>query len=112
MENRIKKIRLENGVSQKVIAAYLDVPVTTYASYEQGKSQPSSERLIKLADYFNVSVDYLLGRTPYKRPTDDPSLVWGYVTPTGRELTPEEQEEAKKFIDMMVRAHDAENQDK
>ena len=75
-------------------------------------SAPSTEKLQKVADYFNVSTDYLLGRTPYKRPTDDPSLVWGYVTPTGRELTPEEQEEAKKFIDMMVRAHDAENQDK
>lgn len=111
MENRIKKIRLENGVSQKVIAAYLDVPVTTYASYEQGKSQPSSERLIKLADYFNVSVDYLLGRTPYKRPTDDPDLVWGYGT-LDRDLTPDELEQVKSYVEMMIKAHDSEKKDK
>lgn len=111
MENRIKKIRLENGVSQKVIAAYLDVPVTTYASYEQGKSQPSSERLIKLADYFNVSVDYLLGRTPYKRPTDDPDLVWGYGT-LDRDLTPDELEQLKSYVEMMIKAHDSEKKDK
>ena len=80
--------------------------------YKCDTNKPSIDKVQKVADYFNVSTDYLLGRTPYKRPTDDPSLVWGYVTPTGRELTPEEQEEAKKFIDMMVRAHDAENQDK
>lgn len=80
--------------------------------YKWDTNKPSIDKVQKVADYFNVSTDYLLGRTPYKRPTDDPSLVWGYVTPTGRELTPEEQEEAKKFIDMMVRAHDAEKKDK
>lgn len=111
MDN-LRKARIDMGYSQQEMADFLGISRVSYARYENGDRQPDNATLMRLADYFNVSTDYLLGRTPYKRPTDDPSLVWGYVTPTGRELTPEEQEEAKKFIDMMVRAHDAENQDK
>lgn len=101
----------ENKIKPNVVTKELGLSSATATHWKNG-SIPNGVILDKLADYFNVSTDYLLGRTPYKRPTDDPSLVWGYVTPTGRELTPEEQEEAKKYIDMMVRAHDAENRDK
>lgn len=64
-----------------------------------GTNKSSIDKVQKVADYFNVSTDYLLGRTPYKRPTDDPSLVWGTLPLLAENSLPEEQEEAKKFID-------------
>lgn len=70
-------------------------------------SIPNGEVLSKLADYFDVSTDYLLGRTPYKRPSDDPSIAIGYVTPGMRPLTPEEYEEVRKYADMVIMANDA-----
>ena len=109
--DRFEGLCKENKCRPNNVMQALGLSAATATKWKNG-SIPNGDALQKVADYFNVSTDYLLGRTPYKRPTDDPSLVWGYVTPTGRELTPEEQEEAKKYIDMMVRAHDAENRDK
>lgn len=60
--NNLKKLREKKGVYQKDVAAYLGVERTTYVKYENGDSEPSFEMLGKLADYFDVSIDYLLGR--------------------------------------------------
>ena len=45
------------------VARDLTIPYTTYVGYEKGEREPNSETLIALANYYNVSVDYLLGRT-------------------------------------------------
>lgn len=60
---RLKKLRSEKGVMQKDVADYLGISSSAYGFYEQSKRQPDNETLQKLADYFNVSVDYLLGRS-------------------------------------------------
>ena len=44
-------------------ALKLNIPYTTYISYEKGDREPNSEMLIDLADFFNCSIDYLLGRS-------------------------------------------------
>ena len=62
----LAKLRKEQGVLQKDIAAYLGVTVATISNYEKGVHSPDYETLVKLADYFNVSTDYLLQRTDYK----------------------------------------------
>ena len=59
---RLKQLRTEKGLYQKDIATYLGVDRTTYVKYENGSSEPSNEILSKLADYFGVTTDYLLGR--------------------------------------------------
>lgn len=58
----LKELRQKKGVYQKDVAKYLGVDRTTYVKYERGNSEPSNDILIKLADYFNISVDCLLGR--------------------------------------------------
>ena len=60
---RLRDIREDRDIRQKTIAAYLGVSQNTYSQYEHGIISISPEYLIKLADYFDVSIDYLLERT-------------------------------------------------
>ena len=64
--NRIKELRKRTGKQQKGVAEELKIPVSTYAGYERNERDPNISTLIKLADYFDVSVDYLIGheKTP------------------------------------------------
>lgn len=61
--NRIKELRLEKGINMAQVAKELNIPYTTYVNYEKGDREPNSEMLVLLANYFNVSVDYLIGRS-------------------------------------------------
>ena len=63
---RLKDLRLEKNVTQRAIAAYLNITDTAYGFYEQGKNYPNMEVLLKIADYFGVSLDYLMGRDDKK----------------------------------------------
>ncbi len=57
---RIKEIRLENGLSQQKFGAMLSVSQDTVSLWEKGKSVPTTEFLIAMAKKFEVSVDYIL----------------------------------------------------
>lgn len=61
--NILNELRKKRGILQKEIAKELKISQQAYANYENGKRQPDIEMLSKIADYFGVSVDYLLGRT-------------------------------------------------
>ena len=61
---RLKELRLKKGVLQSDVAAYIGVNNSTYAYYERGTHNPTPETLCKLADFFGVTVDELLGRSP------------------------------------------------
>ncbi|MBQ9973866.1 MAG: helix-turn-helix transcriptional regulator [Oscillospiraceae bacterium] len=65
---RIRDLREDRDLSQKELAALLDVHQTTYSDYELGNLNIPISALHKLADFYNVSVDYLLGRTALKTP--------------------------------------------
>lgn len=59
---RLKALRIEKNITQREIANHLNITDTAYGFYEQGKNYPNMDVLIKLADYFEVSLDYLVGR--------------------------------------------------
>lgn len=61
-----KELRLEKNLSQDKIASELDVSQSLINNWETGRSTPAPEMLEYIADYFNVSVDYLIGRSKYK----------------------------------------------
>lgn len=61
--SRIKSLRAEKGVSQSALASFLGVTKTQISDIENAKTLTSIERLIALADYFDVSLDYLVGRS-------------------------------------------------
>lgn len=59
---RIKRLRKNKGLKQQEIAELLGVKRNTYSDWENGKTEPSFENLIKLADLLEVSIDWLFGR--------------------------------------------------
>lgn len=59
--DRIRELREEKGISMREAAKRLHMPYTTYVNYEKGLREPSSEVLIALARFFNVTIDYLVG---------------------------------------------------
>lgn len=65
---RLKEIRKERGISQLKLALDLNMNQNTVSRYENGSRQADYATLIKLADYFKISIDYLLERT------DDPTF--------------------------------------
>lgn len=60
--NRLRELRHNRGVSQQIIANLLNVTKATYSRYESGQFEPTQNSLIRLADYFHVTVDYLINR--------------------------------------------------
>lgn len=64
---RLKEIRKAKGVSQLKLAIDLNTNQNTISRYETGEREPGISELIKIADYFNISVDYLLERTENPR---------------------------------------------
>lgn len=60
---RLKELRKKKGISQLRLATDLNTTQNTISRYETGEREPGIDELIKIADYFNVSVDYLIGRT-------------------------------------------------
>lgn len=60
---RLRELRLEHGMSQDAVGKIIDVKRYSVCGYEKGKNFPEVAGLIALADYFDVSTDYLLGRT-------------------------------------------------
>lgn len=58
---RLKSIRIECNMTQKQVYERLNMSANGYASYEQGRTEPNIETIVKLCSIFDVSADYLLG---------------------------------------------------
>lgn len=65
MRNRIRDLREDMDLRQCDLAAKTGIDQRTISNYETGKTSPDAYALIKLADFFGVSIDYLVGRVKY-----------------------------------------------
>ena len=63
ISEKIKCLRLQNNLTQKQLADTVNVQPASLQRFEYGTVRPSLDTLLALADYFNVSLDYLVGRT-------------------------------------------------
>lgn len=86
--DRIKELREESRMNQKEVADKLGIAYSTMSQYESGERTPSDDMKIKLANLFDVSLDYLLGRTDRKNQGSGKQLPDGFSSP----------EDAMKFI--------------
>ncbi|HZG84917.1 helix-turn-helix transcriptional regulator [Paenibacillus sp.] len=107
---RISELRESQKLTQGELSSRLGITRASLSHYETGRRVPDYETIKKIADFFRVSVDYLIGRTEDSEPTvnenvkifeeslelsDETILERFTLTVDGRELTPEE---AKRFI--------------
>lgn len=88
---RLKELRNEKGLNQRELAAALNLSPSTIGMYETGQRVPDAETLNRIADFFNTSVDYLIGRTDNRKriadAVNDPAAHYGnYADYTDQEL--------------------------
>lgn len=62
---RLREARMNSKRTQKETAEVLGMQLRSYQFYEEGKAEPSIKKLIALADFFDVTLDYLMGRTDF-----------------------------------------------
>ena len=72
--NRLKDLRYQKEITQEELGKVLNKTKNNISQYETGKRQPDNETLIKISEYFQVSLDYLLGKTDIKNFTSDDEL--------------------------------------
>lgn len=65
---RIKMLRTEKGLTMKDMADMLNITISAWNKYEKDEAEPKISNIVKIADYFNVSLDFLLGRTNIRDP--------------------------------------------
>ena len=63
LAKRLKELREERRIYQRELAEILDMSFRGYQNYETGQSEPKLATLLAIADYYQVSIDYLVGRT-------------------------------------------------
>lgn len=112
--HRITALRLEKGLLQKELAISLRVSPATISNYEKGNHIPDPETLCKIADFFNVTTDYLLGRTNYRYNPKDlnkyvaPSYTMTDVVNTFLELSPASATKALDYVQLLIKAQENE----
>lgn len=75
---RLKELRLKKGLTQKELAQKLNMQNTAISKYELNQRKPDTETLLEISKFFNVSVDYLLGRTDKKELEPDINIPQEY----------------------------------
>ena len=97
---RIKELRKEKSITMKRLGEIIGVSEGAVSQYENGKRQPDYDTLKKIADFFDVSTDYLLGRTDNPQQNIDQQLegiefaLYGEI----KELTDDEKQDILNFV--------------
>jgi transcriptional regulator with XRE-family HTH domain len=111
--NRLKELRNEKNINQEVLAKLLCMEVAGYSKLETERVPLKDEYIIKLAEYFNVSTDYLLGKSDIRNPEkiniDDMDIAFA----TGiKGLNEENKEIAKNIIEGLLAKQENEEKKK
>lgn len=83
---RLKKLRKEKKISQEGLASILQLSRATYAQYEIDRRIPEYGTLEKLADYYDVSLDYLVGRSDYRNIMKDNQWLFSQLDLSDEEI--------------------------
>ncbi|WP_142247960.1 helix-turn-helix domain-containing protein [Alkalihalobacterium alkalinitrilicum] len=100
--DRLAKLRTDKKLTQSDFASKLGIPRSTYSNYENGKRQPDFETLQKIADFFEVTTDYLLGRSDKPKFEDKPKEGLAFMG-GAEDLTEEEKEYLKETLEVFRR---------
>lgn len=100
---RLKTLRLEANLTQNDVSQQFGISQPTYSNWEKGEKQPSPDKYPKIAEFYNVSVDYLMGISDYRNPDEiDLSTFEVIYRKTSKNLSDDEkkilEEDLKKFL--------------
>ncbi|WYP24789.1 helix-turn-helix transcriptional regulator [Alkalihalobacillus sp. FSL W8-0930] len=95
--DRLKKLRKERKLSQEALGNHINVTKVSISGYERGERTPDVDTLNKLADFFGVTTDYLLGRV--EEPDDIMNVAYSRG---GHNFTKEEKEELDSILENEV----------
>ena len=114
--NRLRFLRNERGESLDKIASYLNVTIQTISNYETEKRDMTPDTILKLAEYFDVSTDYLLCksdiRNPEKKDNDLLGLAsMGFSAENYTQPTPSQKEQIKGLIEVVLKDNKKENKE-
>lgn len=104
--NRIKALRAEKNIKQDVLAKLLGLEIAGISKLETGRVPLKDEYIVKLAEYFNVSTDYLLGKSDIRNIEDEFKFAYHKEI---EGLTEEEIKEALEFYKMVKNRKNKEN---
>lgn len=99
LADRLKEIRKSNNLTQTELGKILGVGKTTISMYENGNSTPNDEIKLKISDYFNISLDYLLGKTNIKNHDNKEVTIALHSDVDYDDLPQEARDEIYNFID-------------
>lgn len=113
MENRsfpdvFKELRISKNLSQDKIAEELDISSSLVSKWENNQSTPAPEMLEYIADYFSVSVDYLIGRSKYKNLEHDNSEIDNILFSKAKDLSDEDKKAVLGIINALKKDIDKE----
>ncbi|SNT06210.1 DNA-binding transcriptional regulator, XRE-family HTH domain [Anaerovirgula multivorans] len=113
-QNRLRNLRKALDLSQEELGQKFNLAKSTISQYELGKRTPDSIMLEKFADFFNVTVDYLLGRSEIKNPYDrdvslvkEPSLETKYYHLDKSRLPVEAIKQINEYIDFIKQKYNS-----
>lgn len=103
---RLKQLRLEKNMHKTEIAKALNITAQSYGLYENEKRSPDYTTLKQIADYFGVSMSYLLGETnertlPIKADSDSSSTIFCHKVDGYDDLDPEGQKKVLEYIELL-----------
>ena len=98
---RLKELRESHNLSQQSFANIINVSQSTVGMWESGKRTPDSEMLAKIADYFDVSVDYLIGRSSEYSVNDELKGVDFALYNETKELNDSQKKDVLKFVQFL-----------
>lgn len=108
--NNLRKLRIEKGLLQSDIAKIIDKSERTVGFYETGERDMGTETLNKLSDFFNCSIDYLLGKSDIRNPEEIKKIQFansGGLDTTG--LDEEDMKELQRQIDYIKKMKNKRN---
>ena len=107
--NRIKALRAEKNIKQDVLAKLLGLEIAGISKLETGRVPLKDEYIVKLAEYFNLSTDYLLGKSNIRNIEDEFKFAYHKEI---EGLTEEEIKEALEFYKMVKNRKNEKNEEK
>jgi len=107
---RLKELRIEQRMTQEQLAEKFFLNKSSVSRYERGQQVPEVDLLQSIADYFDVSIDFLLGRTdiknPYVEEKEKDATIPIAAHFKGKEMTEEQRKRIEKFIEFTLNEDD------